>query len=331
MSAAGIKSGDVLDELESHLREDVEQRMRSGVAAEQAFREAVQSVGNSASLHQEFAKLRPAGARFSRTTIRACCLAVALFVFVVESWTLIIYEVAMPARILGIGTMLVIACVIGALPDLNRRLWPGVRGWAFRKTILTICNFAAVAWVGLLFLSLAHINVLPSGMVFGAVCWGLIAAATMIVVVLGCGTESELLSLWTPAAWQSFELAGAEAAQFGHDFIGTEHLLLGLLGEENGKVAKTLGTFGVRRESVRAEIEKIVGGWPQSHRNRPAVYTPRARKACGIAIREAKAAKVIRAEPEHVLLGLLEEGSGVAAKVLNGLGVDVRKVREQLK
>jgi len=92
-----------------------------------------------------------------------------------------------------------------------------------------------------------------------------------------------------------------------------------------------LENLGVRRETVRAEIEKIVGLGPQSQTNRPAVYTPRAQRAFRFAIREAKAARVIRAEPEHVLLGLLEEGSGVAAMVLNSVGVDTKKAREQLQ
>ena len=85
-----------------------------------------------------------------------------------------------------------------------------------------------------------------------------------------------------------------------------------------------------RDKSVRAEIEKIVGTGPQSQTNRPAVYTPRARRAFQIAIKEAKAARVFRAETEHVLLGLLREGGGVAAKVLEQLGVNAAKVREQL-
>jgi ATP-dependent Clp protease ATP-binding subunit ClpC len=176
-----------------------------------------------------------------------------------------------------------------------------------------------------------HVDILPMGIVASTGCWGLVAAGAMTIMAFVFGAEQEALDLWAPAAWQSFELAGAEAARFHHDFIGTEHVLLGLLGEENGKVGKVLENLGVRRENVRAEIEKIVGVGPQSHTDRPARYTPRAKKAFQFAIREAKAARAVRAEPEHVLLGLLDGCGGVAALVLKQLGVDADKVREQIR
>ncbi len=331
MISAGIKSPGVLDELESHVREDVEQQMRSGATAEQAFRAAVQRVGAAENLKVEFAKVIRPGARLSHSTMRACCFAVAAFVFAVETWTLLIYDITVPERVFGLGLVALIAGFIGALPDLNRLLGPGLRGRSLREAIITVCNCAAVVWVGLLFLSLGHIDPLRLGIVASTVCWGLIAAATMTVVVFICGTEPEALNLWTPAVWQSFELAGAEAARFHHDYIGTEHVLLGLLGEENGTVPKILKNLGVHRETVRAEIEKIIATGPLSQTNRPAVYTPRAQKAFRIAIKEAKAARALRAETEHVFLGLLCEGGGLAAKVLEKLGVNAAKVREQIR
>jgi Clp amino terminal domain, pathogenicity island component len=331
MISAGIKSSAVLDELENHLREDVEQQMRSGTAGEQAFRAAVQRVGAAENLNREFAKVSCPAARLSHNTLRACCFVVAAFVFAVETWTLLIYDVTIPERVFGLGMVALIARFIGALPDLNRLLWPGLRGWALRKTITTVCNCIAVGWVGLLFLSLGHIDPLRLGIVASTVCWGLIAAATMTVVVFICGTEPEALNLWTPAVWQSFELAGAEAIRFHHDFIGTEHVLLGLMGEENGTVPKILENLGVRRDTVRAEIEKIIATGPQSSTTRPVVYTPRAKKSFQIAIREAKAARAVRAETEHILLGLVCEGGGFAAQVLKKLGVNATKVREQLR
>jgi ATP-dependent Clp protease ATP-binding subunit ClpC len=88
--------------------------------------------------------------------------------------------------------------------------------------------------------------------------------------------------------------------------------------------------LGVRRETVRTEIEKIVGTGPQSHFNRQP-YTPRARKALQIAIQEAKAARHNHVQPEHIFLGLLREGGGVAAKVLTALGVDTTTAREAIR
>jgi hypothetical protein len=330
MISAGIKSSDVLDELESHLREDVGQQMRAGVTVERAFREAVRRVGAAENLNREFAKVRRPAARFSHRTARGLCFATAAFVLVIETWTLMIYEVSIPERVFGIGMVALIAGFIGALPDLNRLLWRGVRGATPRKAIANACNCVIAIWFGLLWLDLLHIYILPMGIVTSVVCWGLVAAGAMTLMVFVFGAEEEALDLWAPAAWQSFELAGVEAARFHHDFIGTEHVLLGLLGEENGKVRKVLENLGVRRETVSAEIEKIVGLGPESHKNRPAPYTPRAKKAFQFAIREAKTARADRAEPEHVLLGLLGGCGGVAAEILTRMGVDAKKVREQV-
>jgi hypothetical protein len=331
MISAGIKCPDVLDELESHLREDVEQRMRSGAMAKQAFREAVERVGAADNLNREFAKVRRPGARLSRNTLRAVWITTAVFVFAIETWTLLIYDITIPERIFGIVMVTLVAGFIGALPDLNRFLWRGVSGCAPRKAFAAVCNGAIAIWFGLLWLDLLHINILSMGIVASTVCWGVVAAAAMTIMVFVFGAEEEALDLWAPAAWRSLELAEGEAARFHHDFIGTEHVLLGLLGDENGKVRKVLEKLNVRCEVVRAEVEKIVGAGPQSRRKRTAAYTPRAHKAFQLAIREARAARAIHAEPEHVLLGLLDEGGGVAALVLNRLGVDAEKAREQIR
>jgi ATP-dependent Clp protease ATP-binding subunit ClpC len=88
--------------------------------------------------------------------------------------------------------------------------------------------------------------------------------------------------------------------------------------------------MGVPREIVRAEIEKIVGTGPASETNRALVCTPRAKKALRIAVQEAKAAGQNRVEPEHIFLGLLREGSGVAAKVLEDLGVNAARARAEI-
>src|SRR4051812_39162702 len=108
MAAAGIKSPTVLDELESHLREDVEHRMHSGASAETAFEHAVARIGAGGLLNGEFAKVRRSGARFNEHPVRIACLAVAAFVFAVETWTLLIYDVPILQRIFGIGLVALI-------------------------------------------------------------------------------------------------------------------------------------------------------------------------------------------------------------------------------
>src|SRR6185437_8291777 len=102
MISAGIKSRDVLDELESHVREDVEQRMRAGATVDRAFREAVQRVGAAENLNREFAKVRR-DPRLSHRAMRALCLVVATFVFVVETWTLLMYDISVRGRIFGVS------------------------------------------------------------------------------------------------------------------------------------------------------------------------------------------------------------------------------------
>jgi ATP-dependent Clp protease ATP-binding subunit ClpA len=184
-------------------------------------------------------------------------------------------------------------------------------------------------WVTALLLDLAHIILLPSGIILGVVCWSLLGAAAMTVVVIEAGTT--WLDLWSAAAWKSFEFADAEAVHFHHDFIGTEHVLLGLMSEPDGTVSKLLGKMGVQRETVRAEIEKIVVPCPQPQTNRQPVYTPRAKKSIQIAILEARVDGQNRVQPEHILLGLLREGSGVAAKVLTALGADATTIRTEIQ
>jgi hypothetical protein len=328
MATAGITSPAVLDELESHLREDIEKQMRAGAAADGAFNKATQRVGAADELKLEFGKVTRPQPRFSPTAQRVCCLAAAAFVFSVETWTLIIYEVTPATRLFGIAFVSVIAFYIGVLPDLNRKLESGVRGWALRNAIATTCSYATILWVCLLLLDLVHVTLLPSGIILGVVCWALIGAAALTTAVLSTGTTT--LDLWSPSARKSFEFADAEAVRFRHDFIGTEHVLLGLMAEPDGSVSKVLGKMGVQRETVRAEIEKIIGSGPQSQKNCPLVYTPRAKKAIRIAIQEAKAARHNHVQPEHIFLGLLREGGGVAAKVLTTLGVNATNARTEI-
>jgi len=266
--------------------------------------------------------------RFSRTKVRVACIGLAVFVFLIQAWTLIVYEISRAELFLGLGLVSVIACYIGALPSLNQ-MWPGVRGWALRRVIATFCNYACLLWVCLLLLGIAHITVVSFGIVLSVVCWSLVAAAAATVVIIAHGTEPEVLNLWTTEAWQSFEIAGVEAARFHHDFIGTEHVLLGLLESEKNGVPNILWKMGVSRENVRGEIEKIVGNGPQSPAAQSPPYTPRAVKAIELSILEAKASRCDRVDACHIFLGLLLEGSGVAARVLTGLGVNVAKAREE--
>ncbi len=124
-------------------------------------------------------------------------------------------------------------------------------------------------------------------------------------------------------------LAQGEAGMLGHDYIGTEHLLLGLLSEEEGMAAQVLGELGIRLESARSEVESIIGrGQAPSGSHIP--FTPRAKKVLELALREALAMKSKSISAGHITLGLLREGEGLAMKVLADRGVDLVELRRDL-
>jgi hypothetical protein len=126
-------------------------------------------------------------------------------------------------------------------------------------------------------------------------------------------------------------LAQHEAAVLGHDIVGTEHLLLGVLGEEEGAAAKALRRLGVDLAAARDEVVRIVGrgdcDWPASHERRLA---PRTKKVLELALREALKLGDDHLGTEHVLVGLAAERRGVAARVLDALGADEQAVRDAL-
>jgi hypothetical protein len=217
MLSAGLRNPLVLDELESHLREDVQRRMQSGLGAEQAFESAVRCIGQPDALQNEFAK--SAATKAMR------------------------------------------------LQKLKNAL------------------------LGLIGISLP----IPSA--------------------------------FTAAARESLELGGKEAVGFHHDFIGTEHVLLGLLESKTGVVRGALQKLGVDHQIVRSEIGKIIGVGAAQRTTHALPYTPRVKKALRIAGSEARSLKKLHVDSEHIFLGLLLEGGGVAALVLKTLGVNIQKAR----
>ncbi|EEF62680.1 Clp protease N-terminal domain-containing protein [Pedosphaera parvula] len=225
LAAGGIKTPEVLDELESHLRDDVEQQVRSGTSEEQAFNSATQQIGQTNVLKVEFNKVGLA-----------------------KWWQLPIKLKGMLIRILGREQPF-------PFPDLNT---------------------------------------------------------------------------FTPRGLQTLELAREEAPRLGHDFIGTEHVLLGLMKSEDGIVLKVLRKAGVDNSAIKAEIERFVGVGPVHEANMAIPYTPRARKALHLAAREANALNHVHISTGHIFLGLLLENEGVAGHVLRNLGVQTETTREAI-
>src|SRR5678816_649474 len=194
MLSAGVKNPDIVDELESHLREDWARRVQSGESEEQAFEGAVQGVGQARLLKQEFAKLSG-------------------------------------------------------------------KKWAWLRKLKGIMAGAYV----------------PS------------------------------LSTFTPGARWTLELARQEAPRLNHGFVGTEHVLLGLLALEDGVVPNVFKKMGVDRESVRRQIENWVSTFPLSKMPSRLPYTPRVEKSLRLAATEAKVSKHACVGAEHILLGLVLE------------------------
>lgn len=220
MAAGGIKDSAVLDELESHLREDVAHQMQSGLAPQAAFEVAAGRIGLPGALQNEF---------------------------------------------------------VMAGPNQETRL----------------------QWLKSAFLRFI-------------------------------GVQPKSPNTFTTSARKTLELGGKQALGFRHDFIGTEHVLLGLLELETGTVASILQSLGVDRRVVRSEIEKVVGPGPvQPATSDTLRYTPRVKKALQLAGREATAHHHPDVSAEHIFLGLLLEGGGVAAMILNNLGVNIQMAREE--
>jgi ATP-dependent Clp protease ATP-binding subunit ClpC len=134
---------------------------------------------------------------------------------------------------------------------------------------------------------------------------------------------------FTDRARRVVVLAQEEARLLNHSYIGTEHILLGLIHEGEGVAAKALETLGISLEAVRAQVEEIIGqggSSPSGH----IPFTPRAKKVLELSLREALQLGHNYIGTEHILLGLIREGEGVAAQVLVKLGADLSRVRQQV-
>jgi hypothetical protein len=137
-------------------------------------------------------------------------------------------------------------------------------------------------------------------------------------------------SNFTPRAQQVLTLARKEADRYHHNFVGTEHLLLGIIKLGQGTAVNALATMGVDLEKVTSEVEKLIGPGPDQKMVGHIPYTPRVKKVLSLAAKEAKALNHTYVGTEHIPLGLLSEGDGVAARVLKNLGVDTEVTRSHV-
>jgi hypothetical protein len=357
MVAARAESPDVLDELESHLREEIDRRISSGSAPQVAFKAAVERLGRPGAIRAEFAKLEPR--TFWPRFLRACLYIFPACMLLINLWTLLSYEIPPLERTLGICAVSLICLFLVWLPKLLVATAAG-----------SFCGFArALKWTSsLLFLwpigallNSLHLVHLGLGIVATMVAWSLYAGLAMSVFVValsrGCGRPDSpggpqppnqpkgqpipptrphppefAVSLppsrpVDPIVHRSLEMAGDEATRLGHDYVGTEHVLLGLLRLATGPFANLLQEINLDPGTVREELERLCCSAPIRAGSSTLRVTPRAGKALKLAAREAKALNHPCIGAEHVFLGLLLEGSGIAALVLKSLGVRIDRTR----
>jgi ATP-dependent Clp protease ATP-binding subunit ClpC len=140
---------------------------------------------------------------------------------------------------------------------------------------------------------------------------------------------SKTLERFGDSARRAVELAQHEATELDHQYLGTEHLLLGLIAEGEGVAAQALEALGLTAGGTRARIEGIIGRGECSCPG-PVPFTPRSTKVLRLAVEEAEAMGDQEVDTEHVLLALVREGEGVAAQILIGEGVDEQRTRLQV-
>ncbi|MDG1701675.1 MAG: ATP-dependent Clp protease ATP-binding subunit [Opitutae bacterium] len=140
----------------------------------------------------------------------------------------------------------------------------------------------------------------------------------------------EPLNNFTPRAQQVLALSRKEAERFNHNYVGTEHLLLGLINLGQGVAVNVLQKMDLDLQTVRVAVEKQVGVGPESKPLGAIPYTPRVKKVLALSGKEAKLLNHSYVGTEHILLGLLREGEGVAARVLKSLNVDIERCRNEI-
>jgi hypothetical protein len=156
-----------------------------------------------------------------------------------------------------------------------------------------------------------------------------LGAAGPRVARSGTKRDGEMFERFTDRARRVVVLAQEEARMLGHNYTGTEHILLGLIHEGEGVAAKALESLGISLEAVRQQVHEIIGQGQQAPSGH-IPFTPRAKRVLELSLREAHQLGHTYIGTEHILLGLIREGEGVAAQVLVKLGADLNRVRQQV-
>ncbi len=332
MLAAGVESPVPLEELENHLRDSVAEGVCLGLAAAQAFQSAVRQIGSASELKAEFAK-----SDTDRRALRArlaglACWLTAASIVVSGTWTVLGSSLGVAERIIVLALLWIIALYAGGVPYL-RRLFPSMDTATARQAIKAL-SVPVQVWVLLAFFSSLHALPFQISATVNLILWALCGAyAASFLAILCCDAGEDFEATIfpvspTPSARLSLTLAREEARRFNHDFIGTEHVLLGLLNLEEGR--KILERLGVDCPTIRTEVARLIGRGPAHVVAHALPYTPRLRKALRLAAAAAETLKQPGMSLGHVLLGLVLEGDGAAGRVLKSLNINPEMVREAI-
>lgn len=356
LAAGGIRSDDVLDELEDHLREDIHCQTRAGATEEQAFETATSRVGPPKSLQTEFRKARPSWPAWLRIAYYAFSAGVVL----ISSWSLLQNELRIWEQCVGLSATL-LACVylvfLPRLPEALNRQWRSLV-----TAFLKFSSFVMFLWPAWLLLDAFGIVHFQMGIVLSMVLWCAFSSlgATVMIFSLrdywhqhspsqghACqGTMAECdaransprltknnrlpLQMLGSAAHAVLEQARSEARVRGHDYIGTEHVLLALVACRPDAFDQMLAELHVNQKTVVQQIERAITVAPSSSTDSALPLTPRVRRAFQFAAREAGRIKDSEIGVHHLFLGLLRERSGVAGRVLRQLGLSLKGTRKEL-
>ena len=337
MAAQGVKSRDVLDELENHLCEDVANQVHSGTDAAEAFKIAAQRIGQGAVLKKEFTKLNVGKPSLLPAIFRATCFISGPFMLLVGAWAVLDSD----GVSFGQGTsLLVISCLAiytGSLPFWHRSLPSPNTKWlsiALKTATALIASLPLIALLGALGVRCLQTDNTVTMILFcvvAAFCATMFAYACLdLERGTGWGFACPAADRFTDLAQRATEMAHDEAGRLGHDYVGTEHLLLGVISCDSGLLSDLLRKWNIDAETIRAEIEKMVSPGAARKSARDIPYTPRAKRALGLAAQELLAMGHSFVSPEHILLGLLMEKEGVAGLVLRGLGINAERARRDI-
>jgi hypothetical protein len=337
MIAGGLTNSDTLDELESHLRDDLNRRIKSGVAPRDAFESAVQEIGLAHHLQAEFANATgPATLLRQKLKVAFLFLIAAAFpgafAWVIchhfPQWNAIDRCLSLG----GLGAMVLFMCA-GLIAHRYLPFSPNARERARAQIKISVGAFLWIAAVA--YLILPHIQPTMDQLII-LVIWSFAPIGMFSGFILGLDeTVAQLISLPAFAclnadARHSLDLAREEAIAFRHDFIGTEHVLLGLLSNGEGQVVEITRRLGLSHAAIHVAVEKLVGPGSSADPLPTTRYTPRVQRAFRLAMREARALKRAEIGPELLFLGLILEGSGVAARVLKDLRINTESARHEI-